>query len=206
MFTATARVAPEKTDFRPVLLSLPIAGVLPEKQMATKLSYTEQLKHSFWQKKRLEKLSEVDWTCERCEAKETTLHVHHKHYFKGRMAWEYELSDLQALCEVCHAKHHDVEELLKKVLATRFWTESTHVMALGIMAGFLTATYDLDDDVSRQVERLTPDYFYLGIIFQFVCTMEPVDVLAMLEKREVWQGGPVLDAVTRRMREKIENE
>lgn len=83
----------------------------------TKLSYSEQLKHPNWQRKRLGVLQRADFHCERCGAGESTLHVHHKHYVKGRLAWEYEDGELAALCEVCHAEAHDESAQLSAVVA-----------------------------------------------------------------------------------------
>lgn len=97
---ATDRVAPEKADFRPALLSFPHAGSLPERDMS---EYTERLKDPRWQKKRLEILSRDEWRCTRCYDSESTLHVHHRFYTPGAMPWEYDNNALATLCESCHA-------------------------------------------------------------------------------------------------------
>lgn len=76
-----------------------------------KLSYAEQLRHPNWQRKRLEVLERASFKCEKCFDGESTIHVHHKQYFKGRMAWEYDAKELSALCESCHQYEHlDVEQ------------------------------------------------------------------------------------------------
>lgn len=72
----------------------------------TKMTYGEQLKHPNWQRKRLEVLEEADFKCSCCHDGESTLHVHHKRYIKGRMAWEYGVNDLAVLCEECHKHEH----------------------------------------------------------------------------------------------------
>jgi len=59
-----------------------------------------------WQRKRLEVLEAAGWRCEYCSDGENTLHVHHSHYVKGRKPWEYERSELRALCADCHEEHH----------------------------------------------------------------------------------------------------
>lgn len=74
----------------------------------SRLSYAEQLKHPFWQRKRLEVLDAANFACERCGAAESTLHVHHKRYRRGRMAWQYPRSDFEALCEKCHSIEHNI--------------------------------------------------------------------------------------------------
>ena len=110
-----ARVAPEKADFRP---ALPL-GFLPGvdgTHMGT-MTYSEQLKHPNWQKLRLEVLSDAEWRCERCMDADSTLHVHHKHYVKGRMAWEYSRQELAALCETCHDEEHEQQPIRRELLA-----------------------------------------------------------------------------------------
>jgi hypothetical protein len=78
----------------------------------SRMTYTEQLKHPKWQKRRLEILNRANFKCESCDDAEKTLHVHHKRYRKGAMAWEYDDSELTALCEDCHAN----ETLLRNQL------------------------------------------------------------------------------------------
>jgi hypothetical protein len=81
------------------------------------MTYAEQLKHPNWQRRRLERLSQANFECEDCGSKEKTLHVHHKQYIKGRMAWEYEDEQLMALCEDCHEDHHTTSGQLKFVVS-----------------------------------------------------------------------------------------
>lgn len=85
--------------------------------MATKLTYSEQLKHPNWQRKRLEMLNEANFECSNCGDKDSMLHVHHRQYFKGRQAWEYESTELAVLCEACHKEEHDTVDGLKKLLS-----------------------------------------------------------------------------------------
>lgn len=73
-------------------------------------TYLEKLKDPRWQRKRLEVLDRAEFRCEVCMDSEATLHVHHKAYFKGREPWEYDADQLSAICENCHAEHHDTEE------------------------------------------------------------------------------------------------
>jgi hypothetical protein len=81
------------------------------------LSYYAQLKHPKWQRKRLEVLELAGFRCAACQDAESTLHVHHKRYMKGRMAWEYESAELVALCEACHAAEHEDAEIRKHLMA-----------------------------------------------------------------------------------------
>lgn len=82
-----------------------------------KLTYTEQLKHPNWQRKRLEMLERDGWKCVACESTEKTLHVHHKTYIKGRMAWDYESTNFESLCEDCHEAAHSHKARMDEVLA-----------------------------------------------------------------------------------------
>jgi hypothetical protein len=84
--------------------------------MATK-SYYELLQDPRWQRKRLEVMQAADFKCERCEAGDKTLNVHHKIYRKGANPWEYQISELMCLCRNCHNEHHGWSEKLKELIA-----------------------------------------------------------------------------------------
>lgn len=81
------------------------------------MTYTEQLRHPKWQKKRLEVLEAAGWQCEWCGDTETTFHVHHKQYRKGAMAWDYPREQLAALCEKCHSEEHVAKKELDGLLS-----------------------------------------------------------------------------------------
>jgi hypothetical protein len=97
----------------------------------TKLTYTQQLAHPLWQRRRLEMLSAADWKCTHCRESDQQLHVHHRQYFKGRMAWEYSNEELQVLCSTCHEHLHVVDEQIKSILCR---VPPAEVLAL--LAGF----------------------------------------------------------------------
>ena len=96
-----------------------------------KLTYSEQLKHPNWQKKRLESLEAARWECANCGDKSQTLHVHHRQYFKGRMAWEYSGAELAVLCETCHTAEHQDLDALRRMLVNVETRE-----ALALLGGF----------------------------------------------------------------------
>ncbi|RTL02967.1 MAG: HNH endonuclease [Neisseriaceae bacterium] len=83
----------------------------------TQLTYLQQLRHPNWQRRRLEALNLADFTCQRCFGTEKPLHVHHKQYIKGRLAWEYGDSELIVLCDSCHDHEHALLEGLKLAIA-----------------------------------------------------------------------------------------
>ena len=76
------------------------------------MTYSEQIKHPKWQKKRLEILERDKFTCQNCEAKNDTLHVHHYIYRKNMKLWEYRNCDLITFCEDCHDEWHANHNLL----------------------------------------------------------------------------------------------
>jgi len=78
-------------------------------------NYLELFKDPRWQKKRLEVLELNNWECENCGNKKKTLSIHHKHYKKGTMPWEYENFELICLCYVCHNEYHGILDYFKSV-------------------------------------------------------------------------------------------
>lgn len=115
MISGAARFATEKAVFRPAL-PMSFSPGISEMQMAT-MTYKEQLLHPNWQRKRLEILSRDEFACKLCYDTESTLHVHHKQYAKGRMAWEYPDDELVTLCEDCHETMHEQNAMLRDVTA-----------------------------------------------------------------------------------------
>lgn len=84
------------------------------------MKYREKLEDPRWQRLRLEKMAEQDFTCEICNDRDEQLEVHHKKYKdvpdpeRSQMhiitrpadPWEYELSELMCLCHTCHTLVH----------------------------------------------------------------------------------------------------
>lgn len=99
----------------------------------SKKTYGELLRDPRWQRKRLEALQAADFACEKCGNKEKTLNVHHIQYRKNAAPWEYELNELESLCEDCHQAIHGYS----KVIAT-FCTVMDPIQ-LAVTAGFMKA-------------------------------------------------------------------
>lgn len=156
---AAARVAPEKTAFRPVLPPHLLAGLQPEKMMAT---YAQKLKDPRWQRMRLEKLEEARWECGECGEKAKTLHVHHRIYRKGREPWEYEFRELQVLCEDCHEAHHNDERTMNEILAHVQYTE-----ALSVLGGY----FDHDEEVDQGYLEMARQTYPLGYAAGFTAQL-----------------------------------
>lgn len=96
------------------------------------MSYLDKLKDPRWQKKRLEILNRDEWTCTFCDAKDTTLNVHHISYFNE--PWDAPNTHLITLCEDCHkAETDDLKEVIKRLpnqlKSKRFSAESIELLS-----------------------------------------------------------------------------
>ncbi len=177
------RLIPEKADFRPALASSSLPGSIG--RTMSKMSYGEQLRHPFWQRKRLQILEAACWACEGCGSKESTLHVHHRRYVKGRMAWEYEDHELQALCEACHGEQHEQRALLDQLIATG----ADLPVVIGLVAGYADCHMALLEDLDAPSRAIGREHFVLGQIAALLANVEKhragVSILSALA------GGPV---------------
>jgi hypothetical protein len=178
MSFCTARVAPEKAVFRPALPLHSQPEFTGEQTMA-KLTYKEQLLHPKWQRKRLETLNAAGWTCECCAATEITLHVHHKKYVRGRMAWEYERSELSVLCEGCHEQEHALQSDMDAVMAETWHDIPAKEMAHGFLVGFLFPFQGSRiTDMAVRANRLP--FFDVGFM---AAALGPVDMARALQEK-----------------------
>jgi len=125
-----------------------------------KMSYAQQLKHPNWQRKRLGILERDGFECSCCGDKETTLHVHHKKYIKGRMAWDYEDDFLETLCDPCHKRQHASRELLDELIACNGVALD---QMLGLAAGYLLANFDIDTELAERISSGRKLEFEIGI-------------------------------------------
>lgn len=83
------------------------------------MDYKDQLKDQRWfdfKKKAYEHYRQCG--CIGCGdySNDGTHEIHHLKYIKGRMAWEYELSDVAPLCRGCHQAYHDNRKRLDDLL------------------------------------------------------------------------------------------
>lgn len=169
-----ARVAPEKADFRP---ALPL-GFLPDVNgtQMSKMTYSEQLKHPNWQRRRLEVLEGAGWACQNCGDKGTTLHVHHKRYIKGRSVWEYSGEELLALCEPCHAEEHLMLDELHDFLAQVDTTE-----ALAVLRGYWQDADWFDLQIGYSGTDRMPEAWAAGFIAMLAKHLKPADMKRVAE-------------------------
>lgn len=144
-----------------VRISMP--ELLPEKHMS-KMTYAEQLKHPNWQRRRLERLDDAGWECEDCGDTEKSLHVHHRRYVKGRMAWEYDDIELAVLCETCHDRAHASQKLLEELIST---APSVVVdLCIGIVSGYMYADCELSEELELRCRVGREPYFEVGVAAQ----------------------------------------
>lgn len=100
------------------------------------MTYAEKLKDPRWQKKRLEILNRDEFTCQKCYDTESTLHVHHRYYEKGKEPWEANESALITLCESCHeSETSEFAEyaplLIEALKIAGFWADDLRELACG---------------------------------------------------------------------------
>ena len=202
MFSHTPRLIPEKAVFRPVLaLCLSSPG---SNGTNVTMTYKEQLLHPNWQRKRLEVLQRADFKCERCEDGDTTLHVHHKHYVKGRLAWEYDNSELVALCVPCHEEEGqsmaDRAALIARLHSDGpLGVEDFMAYGAGAMAHWMA-----DEDLSARLDQhrdAKPLQFWAGRCARdiaFYVTKRGMETLADLLERDEGFLAEVLDLLERR--------
>lgn len=67
------------------------------------MRYRDLLKDPRWKTKRDECIEAAGHACEKCGSTRN-LQVHHPHYERGKMPWEYD--NLIVLCAACHTKTH----------------------------------------------------------------------------------------------------
>lgn len=181
MNLAAARVAPEKAVIRPALPMRLSAGLIGT-AMAT-LTYKQQLLHPNWQRKRLEILQRDEFVCQCCYDDQSTLHVHHKRYVRGRMAWEYPDSELVTLCEGCHETMHATSDAAKAMLAA-LPVDGPGCLSnvVGVLAGFATGEQGMD---FHEVYADEPHHYLVGQVANRLMWAMRTPALA-----------PLLDALT----------
>lgn len=101
------------------------------------MTYSAQLRDPRWQRRRLEALNAADWQCRHCHSDRRTLHVHHLAY-RSVPPWEYEPSELEVLCDICHRKAHGFLLGKDRFLPSRPYTRPEIKKELGgAIKGFL---------------------------------------------------------------------
>ena len=108
------------------------------------MTYEEKLKDPRWQKKRLEVLDRQDFTCQGCDNKRNTLHVHHLKYLTGLDPWEYEDKYLAVLCSKCHDFLHKYDLRLYHLRILARLKPNSRLMTMSeILDALLTVEYSV---------------------------------------------------------------
>lgn len=148
-----------------------------------KMSYQQQLLDVRWQKKRLEVFQSAEWQCENCGEQSRTLHCHHRHYIKGRMAWEYDRAELQALCDACHTARHKEEELFKRIESVTNAFGSSYGIAAPVLCGYYETHYVGDELLTSEVlEACGKSYYIMGKLMAYVAIINSTKVADFLQE------------------------
>ena len=84
------------------------------------MNYRDQLKTPQWKRLAAKLKDEADWKCEECGREQSPrieIQVHHTHYIQGLKAWEHPRCVLMVLCDECHVKRNEVEQLIYTAVA-----------------------------------------------------------------------------------------
>src|SRR5688572_14688798 len=77
--------------------------------------YAEKLLDNRWQQRKTSIQIRDKFQCQKCQAKNETVHVHHRHYLAGRDPWDYPDELLVLLCSNCHKKEEEAADIIKEM-------------------------------------------------------------------------------------------
>lgn len=79
----------------------------------------------------------ANYACQICRqgGSHMTLRVHHPFYVVGRHKWEYELSDVQVLCNPCHEAIHERLQEFRQYVFPRLTPEAMRVLNGALSVG-----------------------------------------------------------------------
>lgn len=136
--------------------------------------YSEKLRNPKWQRKRLDILQRDEFACVGCGDTESTLHVHHCYYEKGKEPWEYADSSLITLCEHCHSEEgsawRDKSALVDALSMAGYRAQHFNDLACGVYSSIKNGTFPVGDDtfisaiawlsVSKDAQNLIMDEYF----------------------------------------------
>ena len=70
------------------------------------MRYKDKLKDSRWIEFRKKVYRKDKYKCTICGTKDRPLNAHHKFYIKNTEPWDYNIEDLETLCNWCHSSLH----------------------------------------------------------------------------------------------------
>jgi hypothetical protein len=109
--------------------------------------YSQKLLDPRWQKKRLGILERDKWSCQICEDKEKTLHVHHIFYDGFNDPWDCLNESLITLCFECHENEQEqyknsITELKKAMcMAGIFTSDQVDYLVSIIRENFINGVF-----------------------------------------------------------------
>lgn len=128
-------------------------------------TYLELLRDPRWQRRRLEVMSAADFACQRCDAKDKTLNVHHVVYRFGAMPWDYDDSELHCLCEPCHREITDLTKRMDAVILElkKLGGIKDMEFVIGVARTFIEArsgskTIEAESEIEHDGARITIKY------------------------------------------------
>lgn len=132
------------------------------------MNFRDQYNHPKWQRKRLECLEAAEYQCQMCYDGESQLQVHHKRYVKNRKVWEYEVDELEVLCDACHQQAQAEKDIIQEVL-TKFPCEAVPEIT-ALIAGYSSTAFGPAGGLMEGKEFLeklilvNPFTFYVGAV------------------------------------------
>ena len=160
-------------------------------------NYKSQYLHPKWQKRRLEMLESAVFQCQECEDTETTLHVHHKRYFKGRDIWDYSDEELIVLCEKCHKQEHVKKDALANLIGKLNLWQIEDVIC--VIAGMLETCdwVDADEEIARwrSVNQTAVDAGFIAASLTWDWGHKNTEMLATVIKDNPPDSTLIVDAV-----------
>jgi hypothetical protein len=98
-------------------------------------TYSEKLKDTRWQERRLHLFNKAVWTCELCNANRPAcgLQVHHPVYLTGLEPWEYPDELVMVLCDPCHVERQSIErDFFAKVAVAIKWKSNDELREMPV--------------------------------------------------------------------------
>lgn len=121
-------------------------------------TYSEKLKDPRWQRKRLEILERDNFTCQYCDSKENTLHVHHKLYLKGKSPWEYNDKIYVTLCDDCHVEAEDNKNYILELLGNNRKADLSVCYLLKALLGNDENYYHWKEAIEKMAKAINSQY------------------------------------------------
>lgn len=118
--------------------------------------YWQLLQDPRWQRVRLEIMEQAEFRCERCDAADKSLHVHHTYYEKNLDPWDYPRESLRCYCQPCHEEANSLYRDIKRGLGGLHGWDTDRVLGYitglqsrNVTSGEITGNYPFGDGVAN---------------------------------------------------------